>query len=409
VTAGDYSGRDYGHDDQPHPPYQQQVGGYQRFTESSWPAGPGHAGPDHAGPADSAGPADHRDGYGYADRSGYESADRPGYESADRPGYEYTGSETEYLPRTEDYPPGRTGWSSDDTRSWHQPAAVHERGGRHGRRTSRGGSERPGLPLWQELPLLLIIAFCVAILVRTFLLQAFYIPSGSMEETLVAGDRVLVNKVVYRIREPARGEVVVFRGTDAWSPQPEVDGDIGMFARVGRTLGDWIGISRPGEKDYIKRVIGLPGDRLSCCDVDGRIFVNGFPVDEEYVLHNAPLGDGPDSERDCRTRRFDEVVVEPGQMFVMGDHRAVSQDSRCQGQVPIENIIGRAFVIVWPSDRWTGLSEPDVFASVPTPAGAGPLGPVPPDPTPVLPLLLPVLLTVRRCGAFPARQLDVRP
>jgi signal peptidase I len=270
---------------------------------------------------------------------------------------------------------------------------------------SEPGSDRPGqrtgekrrrLPLWQELPLLLIIAFCLAILIRTFLMQAFYIPSGSMEDTLIVGDRVLVNKVIYNFREPARGEVVVFKGTDAWAPQATDDSDVGVFARVGRTLGDLVGVSRPGEKDFIKRVIGVPGDVVACCDVEGRVFVNGYPLNEDYVIRDSPLTDTPEGALDCRSRRFDEVVVEPGQIFVMGDHRQRSQDSRCQGQVPIENVIGRAFIVVWPNDRWASLSAPDTFDSVPPSAATDPAG-VPTTPAPgeaglVLPLLLPLLL-----------------
>lgn len=248
-----------------------------------------------------------------------------------------------------------------------------------GRRT-RGGRRRT-MPLWQELPLLLIVAFCLAVLIRTFLLQAFYIPSGSMEDTLRVSDRVLVNKIVYDMRTPERGEIVVFSGTDTWAPENPPDPDIGFFARLGRTVGDLVGISRPGEKDFIKRVIGLPGDVVSCCNRDGKVYVNGYPLDEPYVIENAPL-EGPSTGRDCRSRRFDPVTVEPGHMFVMGDHRLVSQDSRCQGQVPLENVIGRAFVIVWPSGHWTGLGVPETFKNVPRPyaLGAGP--PVRPQPAP---------------------------
>lgn len=228
---------------------------------------------------------------------------------------------------------------------------------------------RRRLPLWQELPLLLVIAFCLAILIRTFLLQAFFIPSGSMEDTLIAGDRVLVNKVVYNLREPTRGEVVVFKGTEAWAPLV-ADEETSLFARIGRTFGDLVGVSQPGEKDFIKRVIGVPGDVVSCCDPEGRVLVNGEPINEAYVIRDSPLIEAEDGVRDCRAREFDDVVVEPGNLFVLGDHRQRSQDSRCQGQIPIDNVIGRAFIIVWPSDRWAGLSATDAFAGVPPPAVA---------------------------------------
>lgn len=225
------------------------------------------------------------------------------------------------------------------------------------------------MPLWQELPLLLIVAFCLAVLIRTFLLQAFFIPSGSMEDTLLIGDRVLVNKIVYDIRDPARGEIVVFRGTDAWAPEVLDEPDPGFVAKLGRTVGDLVGVSRPGEKDFIKRVIGVPGDRVQCCDDQGRVTVNGAPLDEPYVLENSPVEIPPNSQ-ECRSRRFAEVVVPPGQLFVMGDHRLVSQDARCQGPVPIENVIGRAFVIVWPFGEWRSLPVPETFDELPRPVAA---------------------------------------
>ncbi|MCX4473909.1 signal peptidase I [Micromonospora sp. NBC_01655] len=222
---------------------------------------------------------------------------------------------------------------------------------------------RRQMPLWQELPLLLIVAFCLALLIRTFLFQAFFIPSGSMEDTLLIGDRVLVNKVVYDVRDPRRGEVVVFRGTDRWVPQQTQEPEPGIAGRFARTIGDLVGVSRPGEKDFIKRVVGLPGDRVRCCDDQGRVTVNDIPLDEPYVIQDSPL-DLPPNPRECRSRRFDEVVVPPGQIFVMGDHRLVSQDARCQGPVPIDNVVGRAFMVVWPSSRWASLPVPETFAGV---------------------------------------------
>lgn len=253
--------------------------------------------------------------------------------------------------------------------------------------------ERRQMPLWQELPLLLVVAFCLAVLIRTFLVQVFFIPSGSMEDTLLKGDRVLVNKVVYDVRDPQRGEVVVFRGTARWAPQLTDEPDPGFVGKVGRTLGDLVGVSRPGEKDFIKRVIGLPGDRVHCCD-EGRVTVNGVPLDETaYVLRDSPPDLPPDA-RKCGPRQFDDVIVPPGHLFVMGDHRRVSQDSRCQGTVPIDNVIGRAFVIVWPQSRWTSLSVPatldDVPRSVAAPA-ASVLRPVEPRRPGGVAIVLPLL------------------
>jgi signal peptidase I len=230
---------------------------------------------------------------------------------------------------------------------------------------------RKNMPLWQELPLLLIVAFCLAVLIRTFLFQAFFIPSGSMENTLLIGDRVLVNKVVYDTRQPARGDIVVFRGTDAWAPEgPDQPVNNSFVGKLGRTLGDLVGISQPGEKDFIKRVIGLPGDTVWCCDDKGRVMVNGQPLDEPYVTENSPLDGGKARPGQCGSRAFDKIHVAPGNLWVMGDHRLVSQDSRCSGQVPIANVIGKAFVIVWPSGHWNTLGTPPTFATVPKPAVA---------------------------------------
>ncbi|ROP32512.1 signal peptidase I [Couchioplanes caeruleus] len=257
---------------------------------------------------------------------------------------------------------------------------------------------RKEMPLWQELPLLLVVAFCLAVLIRTFLVQAFFIPSGSMENTLLVGDRVLVNKVVYDMRDPVRGEVVVFRGTDNWAPEQPAEPISNTFgAKLGRTIGDLVGVSRPGERDFIKRVIGLPGDKVACCDDKGRITVNGAPIDEPYLFEDSPL-DAPPNPRQCSSRRFAEVTVPQDEMFVMGDHRLVSQDARCQGTVPIDNVIGRAFVVVWPTSRFTSLSVPDNWKAYAAgqPVGAAPLGSAParePDPATTA-AALPLLLTI---------------
>jgi signal peptidase I len=280
----------------------------------------------------------------------------------------------------------------------------------------RSVMRRKEMPLWQELPLLLIVAFCLAVLIRTFLVQAFYIPSGSMQSTLEIKDRVLVNKVVYDMRDPLRGEIVVFRGTEDWAPEVTEAVSNTFLAKLGRTIGDLVGVSRPGERDFIKRVIGLPGDKVACCDAQGRITVNGVGIDEPYIAEgfNSDLSQPPIAGQ-CTSRRFAEVTVPAGEMFVMGDHRSVSQDARCQGTVPIENIIGRAFVVVWPSDRFTGLDVPDVWKQFaeqyPSAAAAHPI-PVreerPAVATNVFPLLFGVLLSARSGMSLWARRRRLR-
>jgi len=287
--------------------------------------------------------------------------------------------------------------------------------GRGGSSTRRRGRliRRKEMPLWQELPLLLVVAFCLAVLIRTFLVQAFFIPSGSMENTLLVGDRVLVNKVVYDMRDPLRGEIVVFRGTDNWAPEVTQPISQAFGAKLGRTVGDLVGISRPGERDFIKRVIGLPGDKIACCDAQGRITVNGTPVNEPYVQDDSPL-DAPPNPRQCTSRRFAEITVPAGEMFVMGDHRAVSQDARCQGPVPISNVIGRAFVIVWPSSRFASLTVPPdwtAFAAGHPTAAAGTVpkgGHTPATDVIVLPFLFSAGLSARSGLSLAARRRRLR-
>ncbi len=233
------------------------------------------------------------------------------------------------------------------------------------RPTSRRGATRTRrqVPLWQELPLLIIIAFSLALVIKTFLLQAFFIPSGSMENTLLVKDRVLVNKVIYEFRTPQRGEVIVFKGTDSWAPETDLTQSQTFLAKTGRTVGSVIGLGQPDEKDFIKRVIGVPGDVVQCCDAQGRLLVNGKPMDEDgYVFDNNPIDQ----------RAFGPITVPQGRLFMMGDHRGNSQDSRAyigdqfKGTIPINQVIGRAFVKVWPVSSWNDLPVPDSFDSVPS-------------------------------------------
>ncbi|GAB4008210.1 hypothetical protein GCM10029992_64000 [Glycomyces albus] len=219
--------------------------------------------------------------------------------------------------------------------------------------------KRHYLSLWIELPLLLVVAFSAAVLLRTFAVQPFYIPSGSMEQTLQEGDKVLVLKLTSTLRTPQRGEVIVFRGTDRWDPEYRPVGGGSALSDFGTAVLDLVGLAEPDEKDFIKRVIAVGGDTVSCCDDDGNVVVNGVGlVEDEYVFENSPLDAEPGS---CHSRRFEEVTVPEGQVWVMGDHRGNSQDSRCQGPVPVENIIGRAIALVWPTDRARNLEIPEAF------------------------------------------------
>jgi len=189
-----------------------------------------------------------------------------------------------------------------------------------------------------RISLLVLVCLVFLLILNAFVVQPFQIPSGSMEDGLRIGDRVLVNKLAYRFgAEPRRGDVVVFDGT-------------GYF----------------GNADYIKRVVGVGGDRVVCCDKEGRIEVNGRSVDESSFLYP---GDTPS------TVPF-HVVVPDGTLFVLGDHRSVSSDSRDHlgspggGMIPVSDVIGRADWIVWPADHWRHLHRPGAYARVPAAGGA---------------------------------------
>lgn len=200
---------------------------------------------------------------------------------------------------------------------------------------------------WRELPILLGVAILVAVLVRAFVLQTFFIPSESMEHTLNINDRVLVNKLVYNFRDPHRGEIVVFKSPEDWR-------------------------SDPREEDFIKRVIGISGDRVVCCDDKGRLVVNGQPLDEPYLYTDLT------GTIDVASEDEFDVVVPEGRLWVMGDHRSQSGDSReqyshhgdvMQATITADDVIGRAFVLFWPLGRGDWLTVPDAFEQVPDAPG----------------------------------------
>lgn len=213
---------------------------------------------------------------------------------------------------------------------------------------------RPHRSFWKELPLLIGIALLLALLIKTFLVQAFSIPSDSMQNTLQRGDRVLVDKLTpWFGSEPERGEVVVFHDPANWlsgEPTPNPNFAQQILSKIGL-------MPSADEKDLIKRTIAIGGDTVEC-KKGGPVVVNGKPLDEPYIYPgNTPCDDAP----------FGPITVPKGKIWVMGDHRQNSQDSRyhmqdsTQGFVPVDKVVGRAVVVAWPVTRWATLPVPDTF------------------------------------------------
>jgi signal peptidase I len=238
----------------------------------------------------------------------------------------------------------------------------------------RARQEKKNGSLLRELPVLLLVAFVLALLVKTFLVQAFFIPSGSMEQTLhgcpgCTGDRVLVNKVPYWFGEPEPGDIVVFEGPDTWSPEVDVREPTNWFSSGLLWLGRAVGVAPPSEDDFVKRVIATGGQTVECCDPEGRVLVDGQPLDEPYIYEDTPL----------QSRSFTEVTVPEGRLWVMGDHRSASADSRSHvndqhfGTIGVDDVIGKAALIVWPLDRLGILGSPDIQGV--EAAGMAPVGP----------------------------------
>jgi signal peptidase I len=225
--------------------------------------------------------------------------------------------------------------------------------------------------VWIELPILVVIALTLALVVKTYAVQAFFIPSGSMQNTLAIGDRVLINKIVYRVRGIGRGDIVVFNGQGSWdfdATPPPSNPAVRFFDAVEGIFG-----AGNASDVYIKRVIGLPGDRVACCNARGQLTVNGVALSESSYLYP---GDQPSQQRFS-------IKVPDGRLWVMGDHRYVSYDSRGHmgdpggGTIPESAVLGRAFVIVWPPSQWGMLNIPATFEqpqlnSSPAAAGGSP-------------------------------------
>ncbi|HEY3709820.1 MAG TPA: signal peptidase I [Amycolatopsis sp.] len=240
------------------------------------------------------------------------------------------------------------------------------------RSEERRGSHRRGKSskkrsFWKELPILIVIALVLTILIQAFLAKVYMIPSGSMEATLhgcpgCTGDRILVDRVTYDFTDPSPGDVIVFKGPPAWTENeimPQESGNI--VVRALRGLGSLVGFAPPDERDFVKRVIATGGQTVQCCDPQNRVIVDGKALDEPYVHWENPDHAVQES--------FAPVKVPQGALWVMGDNRNNSADSRYQGgggpngAVPVGDVIGKARIIVLPPSRWGGITDHNPQAS----------------------------------------------
>ena len=247
--------------------------------------------------------------------------------------------------------------------------AANARGG-----ARKAARKRKQLPVWQESILLLVVALGLAVVIKALFVQAFYIPSESMEPGLIKNDRILVQKVSYWFgRTPSRGDVVVFKDPGGWLDATESETPKGVASLMSK-----IGLYPTGGH-LVKRVIGIEGDVVRCCNDKGQIEVNGVAIDEsEYLAKNPGICNA--SRPDLSVSRVCDWTIGPvpkGKLLVMGDNRGNSRDSRAHMCRPGEDpcvespwvstdlVVGKVFSLVWPRDRWTWISRPDNFAKVP--------------------------------------------
>ncbi|WP_426624985.1 signal peptidase I [Leifsonia sp. McL0607] len=215
--------------------------------------------------------------------------------------------------------------------------------------------------LLRDVVIIFVVAVLVSFLIKTFVARSFYIPSGSMENTLQVNDRIIVNELQPRVFPLQRGDVVVFKDPGGWLPPAAPRTGNPIQLGIGAVL-DFVGLgASDSDQHLVKRLIGLPGDHVTCCNTLGQMSVNGVPLKEPYVL--LPVG-----QQAVSGKPF-EVTVPEGKVWVMGDNRYNSADSRYhmedpnKGFVPLSDVVGRAFVISWPVSHWSWLDNyPTTFA-----------------------------------------------
>ncbi|WP_346764538.1 signal peptidase I [Rhodococcus sp. HNM0569] len=225
----------------------------------------------------------------------------------------------------------------------------------------------------REIPILILVALVLSFLLQTFVARVYLIPSESMEPTLhgcpgCTGDRIVVEKIGYRFHDPQPGDVVVFRGPDSWSQDFVSTRSDNVVVRGIQEIGSYVGLVAPDENDLVKRVIATGGQTVECCDEQGRVLVDGTPIDEPYIEMDFPfVPDRLTCSTDAKSGRcFGPVTVPEGNLWVMGDNRSNSADSRYhvnderQGTIPVDNVIGKAQFIVLPPGRMGGIDSPEI-------------------------------------------------